>query len=324
MIWLRAAVLGLRIMRAQRKIPLCDEAARQVRTAFTARFDEVAASCAQFGCDALWAADYMSHVLSNQSEAAWWQENAPSLTKPWFIWRYGAEHGLLEAEETPRKAPIILQPEGRERIGHAEIFIERAVRHSDQGRILICCAPETDVLRPLGYAEREGRYARRVDECAGGIMSRAAEAGEALLAAGYTLTLEEDAVRRLILSGDYEKEKRYWIRETERSDVLRLTYPRDSALHRYICMAGGRWNGKYVEMPIIYADRLEDLIRLYGFSMTEEAARRIETWHQALSTATVYRPRVRRRDDQPNPRDMFKQMLARDIVVPDDLKDEDD
>lgn len=301
-----------------------EPALRDARVSFVRRFPAVQAACALVREDADdLAAAYAAHVLKTQTDPAWWRENARTMTEAWFIWRYAVQNGLIEDEAgAPPDTPVVMKSE-RE-IGQAQIFVERSVRRCDEGRILICCAPETDALRALGYAARDGRYARRVDECAGGIMQRAAEAGETLLAAGYTLTLPDEALRDRIAAGDYAPERRHWVRAAGRPDVLRLTYPHDPTLHRYVCMAGGRWNGRYVELPISCAGRLDDLIRLYGFNVTEEAERCIAAWKRALETAQVYRPRKRPQSELPKPEDMFRKMLARETKVPRDLMDDDE
>lgn len=319
MTWLHFAALGFRMARILRSCPSKDEIPE--RTAFIHRGEAVARACIEAGGNEDMAAAYMEHVL-RCTDKSWWREKARVLCEGWFIWQYCVSNGLIdETEEIESAPPVMLAPENV--LGQAQICTERLVRHPEQGRIRIFCTPPAEVLTSLGYVQREGFYARRVDECAGGIDHRAAEAGDVLLAAGYALTLEDEAMKARILSGDYEEEKRCWIRETGREDMLRLTYPHDAVLHRYICMAGGRWNGKYVEMPIVYADRLDDLIRLYGFSITDEAARRIDAWHQALRTATVYRPRKKRQETAARPEDMFKQMMLRKTEIPPDLLDED-
>ena len=313
----------IRALLSARRLGGDDAALRDARVSFIKRFSAVLASCALVRDDAeALAAAYAAHVLKTQTDPLWWHENARRLTEAWFIGRYAVQNGLIEDEADAPAAPVVMKSE-RE-TGQAQIFVERSIRRCDEGRILICCAPETDELRALGYAAREGRYARRVDECAGGIMQRAAEAGETLLAAGYTLTLPDEALRDMIAAGDYAPERRHWVRATGRADMLKLTYPHDPTLHRYVCMAGGRWNGRYVELPISCAGRLDDLIRLYGFCVTAEAERRIAAWKRALETAQVYRPRKRPQSELPRPEDMFRKMMARETEVPRDLMDDDE
>ncbi len=314
----------IRALISARRQGSTEPALRDAHLSFIRRFPAVEEACALFWDDAqALAAAYAAHVLKMQTDSAWWRDNDRRLTEAWFIWRYAVQNGLIEDEaDEPTDTPLIMKSE--KETGQAQIFVERSVKRCGEGRILICCAPETDVLRALGYAEREGRYARRVDECAGGVMQRAAEAGETLLAAGYTLTLPDETLRDMIAAGDYAPEKRHWVGAAGRPDILRLTYPHDPTLHRYVCMAGGRWNGRYVELPISRADRLDDLIRLYGFCVTEEAEKRIAAWKHALETAQVYRPRKRPQSELPKPEDMFRKLLSRETEVPRDLMDDDE
>lgn len=110
--------------------------------------------------------------------------------------------------------------------------------------------------------------------------------------------------------------------ETGQPEILRLTCPRDKVPHQYVCAAGGRWNGKYVEFPIVCYDRLGNLIRLYDFRMARTTSQIIAAWQQAARQAVVYRAR-RKEEGKPRPttEDVFYQLPSCEIVVPDDLKD---
>ena len=139
----------IRALLSARRLGGDDAALRDARVSFIKRFSAVLASCALVRDDAeALAAAYAAHVLKTQTDPLWWHENARRLTEAWFIWRYAVQNGLIEDEADAPAAPVVMKSE-RE-TGQAQIFVERSIRRCDEGRILICCAPETDALRALG------------------------------------------------------------------------------------------------------------------------------------------------------------------------------
>ena len=177
----------------------------------------------------------------------------------------------------------------------------------------------------MKYTCGEERCARKIDETGGGVCDRAAEAAVTLLQQGYPVCVEEPLLRDRILAEEYEPEHLYWVSEGSQLDKLVLQYPRDRRLHKYVRKAGGKWNGKTVEISICNAHLLDDVIRLYGFRVTEGARVRMSAWRETLEQATIYRPRKKKDVPDETPMvDRFKEMMARKPQRIDDLYEDDE
>lgn len=324
--WCKAWKLVCRLVRADRQI---EPETASLRAQFIARYDDVQSACALFsGNPTSTTAKYYTTILEQEKDMGWWQQNHRALAEPWFILRYCRQHALIETSTDGCVSfePIVIRPENADETARrAQLVLERDMHDPEMGML---CLDSTDddalveILQRMRFSLTEKGYLRKVGECGGSLTDRAAETGLVLLQRGYTLYLTDQAAANQILAGRFAPTHRYWIRETSHPEILRLTYPRDKTLHQYVCAAGGRWNGKYMEFPISCFDRLGDLIRLYDFHITRTAERYINAWQQSTRQAIVYRSR-RREEGKPRPtaEDVFQQLLTREIAVPDDILD---
>lgn len=303
---------------------------RKARMGFAVRFQEVARACREIdGAPPKGlAARYMSGVMHAGYGPEWWHENGPFLTEAWFIYEYACENGLMERPQIVNSAPemYVLNPESVRHDGHVILRLERTPGQPAQGKLCVTCAQaDRDYfrfVRRLGFQRGELGCVRHIGETEAPIVDRAAEVGASLLKEGYSVCVNEPALQKLILDEDYVPEHKHWIMEGRRIDTIELRYPWDKQLHAYVCRAGGRWNGKTVEMSICDSHKLDDLIRLYGFRITDGAQERMDAWREALKHATVYRSRKRREQDNRTPVDQFELLMRRQVSVIDDLYDD--
>lgn len=309
----------------------------EMRTAFAVRYRDVRSACQELK-DVIdlppeqLARRYMSSVLAEHHDEAWWKENFDYLTEQWFIYDYGCENGFIDRREKTAETAVRLfsiEPETVEHEGFVEMRLVRNVGSSACGKVLLEYAQADDAFRDLArsmrFACREDRCARRIDETGGGVCDRAVEAAVSLLQHGYRICVEEAALRERILEEEFVPEHPYWVTEGSALDKLELRYPRDRQLHEYVYKAGGRWNGKTVEISICSAHLLDDVIRLYGFRMTKGAILRMEAWRETLEQATIYRSRKRKDDrNEIQPVDRFKEMMDRKQQRIDDLYENDE
>ena len=309
---------------------------RRARADFSSRWREIFSACEVLSSLApesplQIAQRYMTCVLEKEEESAWWQENAPYLSQPWFIWRYSCIQGLVAAPPPAAEPPplLLIRPKGTQRDACAHLRLSRESADPDRGWLEIS-GPEKEKafqarIRAQGLWLRNGFYVRRIGETAAPLIDRAVELAVLLLEEGYTVSVEEPLLEARILRRQFAPERRYWVLAPPQRDKLRLSYPRDQRLHQYVCKAGAVWNGRYMEISIRHADRVEELMRLYGFHASAAAERRLEIWRKAVAQATVYRER-KRKNEPPGavPADMFKKMLEQKIDVIEDLLETDE
>lgn len=310
---------------------------RQARADFSGRWREIFSACEVLATLAQEsprqiAQRYMTRVLEREEDNAWWQENAPYLNQPWFIWQYSCAQGLATALPPAAEPPplLLIRPKGttrRDACVHLRLSRENA--DSNRGWLFVS-GPEKeksfqDRMHAQGLWPRNGHYVRRIGETAAPLIDRGVELAVLLLEEGYTVSVEEPVLEARILRRQFAPERRYWVLAPPQRDKLRLSYPRDQRLHQYVCKAGAIWNGRYMEISICHADRVEELMRLYGFDASAAAKRRLEIWHKAVDQATLYRER-KKKNEPPGatPADMFKKMLTQKIDVIEDLLETDE
>lgn len=327
-----------RVRKRKQTAAACQSGVRlKEAAAFAVRYRDVLSACillqeAAAADPKQLARKYMSHVLQTQKEAVWWQENAAYLTQPWFIYEYACDHGLLQRVEHRAEAMpehFVIEPEECRHAGCVRIHVERTVGSPSSGVITMTCEQADKsyhwLARTHRFQSKDGTYLRTTGEADGQVCDRAIETALALLRQGYRVCVEEALLRDKILHEDFEPAYPYWVLEGSAVDRLELRYPRDKRLHGYVYRAGGRWNGRTVEISICNAHLLDDLIRLYDFCITKGAKARMDAWQETLNQATTYRPRMRKelQDAQP-PVDRFREMMTHKTELIDDLIDEDE
>lgn len=306
---------------------------KRQQAAFAKGYGQVAAACAVLEPEsrvfsALLAGKYMTRVLREERTAAWWRAHGEHAAQPWFIWAYSCSHGLCvppEAQNPPLPL-LVIRPETPVHAGCVRLRLQRRPLAPDQGLLRVDYPGAADsfgmLMRTQGLEWTEEGFCRTIGEEAAPLFDRGVACALSLLEAGYSLCVEESALKEAICQRRFQPEQRYWVAATPQPDMLRLSYPREPRLHSYLRQAGARWNGRFMEIAVCHGDKLEELMRLYGFRATQEARRRLDAWREALAQATVYRPR-RSKGQAAGSRaeDRFKMILSRSADVLDDLRE---
>lgn len=307
------------------------------RARFATRYREVWAACSELEpcmrtSPSRLAADYMSAVLLRERKGEWWHENEEALTQPWFIWEYAREQGMLMPMELPKASQPeirVIQPESVRHEGVVRLVLKPCATRGDEGVLeadyAFMDAEFVGIMRTRRFVRSKGIYALEVDETSRPLMDRAVEIAVLLLDEGYAICVRGEELVERIRRGEFVPEHLYWITALPEADQLCIRYPRNVQLHRYVCSAGGRWDGKRVLISIQNADRLEELIHLYGFQLTEEAQLRLETWREAVRSAVIFRERKKKNRENVMPvEDRFRQLLNQSADIPQDLLEGDE
>lgn len=272
---------------------------------------------------------YMDSIMQHDQES-WWKENAPYLTRPWFVYEYACNQQLIQrkppsAEESPER--FIVAPEKPLHQGVVLLQVERTIGNPECGNLHMRYdfADKTYhwIARNQHFHTVNHQYIRTIREADGSICDRMVETAMILLEHGYGVCVDEAALHLRIIAEDFAPAYPYWVLEGSAIDRLELRYPRDKVLHEYVYRAGGRWNGSAVEISICNAHLLDDLIRLYGFRITEKAQQRMAAWRHTLSSATVYHPRKKKGDPPDLPAiDRFRELMEHKPRILEDLRDD--
>lgn len=306
------------------------------RAAFATQYPKVLSACrlltgqGEIAPEHL-ARQYMSRVL-RETDAAWWAENRVYLTDAWFVYEYACSNGLLTRREQQAQGDLNLFVIRPEHPSHPECVYLRALRRpakTDCGKVVLRYVPDDTaffkLIQRMGFESQKGRSVQTVGEAEAPIEDRVVEIAVELLQNGYPVCVNEPALHRRILAGEYEPMHRYWVVEGASIDLLELKYPWDKQLHEYVYRAGARWDGKKVEISICHSHMLDDVLRLYGFRVTAEAQRRMDAWREVRQNAAIYRPRRRKENISAQPLlDQFRQMLKERPQIIEDLYENDE
>lgn len=314
-----------------------DAQARKMRAAFAIRYRDILDACLllreeiNIRTDHL-AYRYMSSVIGTQQDDGWWTEHSRYLAEPWFIYEYACENGLIRRKERAiNETPALhaIEPENAAHDGYVIICVHRKTGSPSIGDLVMEYLHADEAFRRIAWQMKfvcEGNgYKRIITETDGAICDRVVESAVGLLQQGYRVCVDEPVLKERILAEDFEPEHRYWVLEGADVDRLELRYPHDKQLHGYVYKAGGRWNGKTVEISICNSHKLGDLIRLYGFRLTEGARARMEAWQEMIDSTTIYRQRRRRSmySELP-PIDRFRQLMEQKTKIIEDLYENDE
>lgn len=160
---------------------------------------------------------------------------------------------------------------------------------------------------------------RRITVMTGSAQDRAAELINALLRAGFAVTCYDEQARAMAVDASFTPECERWILY-EDEDTLKAIFPRDEKINDHVRYIGGHWvreRGVYI-IQISRVKDIEELIRIYGFSVGKKAQNAIDKANALLDSAkTAYPSEVKSVN-----RDGLKEILdsSRDVLP--DLKDE--
>lgn len=312
-----------------------EQALRQNLAAFSQQYRQIREACVMLETAAnlkasCLAAAYMTHAL-HQTDLAWWRENGVYCTQSWFIWEYCLRQGIVHAPSdppSPWEKELVIRPENETVRTCVRMRLRRDAQESSQGALLLKIFGEPlpgELLRSCGFRVEEKYIVRRVGERSAPLMDRAVECAGRFLENGCAVSVVEPALKQQILEQRFEAEHRYWVLAGKLADQLYFMYPYNEQLNRYLYAAGGQWNGKCMVISVTNAEKMEELIHLYGFRVTKEARRRIEAWNMAMEQASIYRIRKgKTRRNLETCEDMFQRFLKRKIEVPEDLRDSDE
>lgn len=263
------------------------------------------------------ASAYMKRIALESSE--WKRKNADVLFESFFIYDYLVEKGLIERRDAQR---LILHPEGDGEIGMCEIQIRSSPVSPETGRVEVRPVygplPEK-ALWGMDFAPDNGIYVLNVADSNAPLMDRAAEAGAALIDFNIGVCVYKKILYEKIFMRDFKKKNRYRVFAPEDDREIAFSYPWNPALHRRLFLAGAKWNGKYMAMPLAKSENAQDVIVLYSFYVEPNAKKRMEMWSRAEKTA---RTMPRNRDVSKEDEALVREFLTRPIKVIDDLSDE--
>lgn len=147
--------------------------------------------------------------------------------------------------------------------------------YSDKDQVII------DTVKAKGYKWNGHVWERKIDKYNGPIDDRIIELGNCLLSKGYLVRFKCKNYKDIIphaVKGEFKPEIKRWIGYNENKNVFIADFPRNDELYSDVCkIKGMKWDSVYgVMIPGDRFKEVQDFAEINGFTLTEEAEKRIE------------------------------------------------
>lgn len=175
----------------------------------------------------------------------------------------------IEEELREEKEKLTVIPEENKKSGIVEI------KYSTSSLILSAEYVKDEdfqaIMKRLNF-KWEGQWQRKITEFTGLITDRAAELGNTLLLAGFTVSFPTEEIKEKAISGKFAQENFRWIvRDSEKSLGIRWSERNDILYRSAKKLPGASWkNGKMI-VSVKYYHEIEDFADTLGFSFSKNA-----------------------------------------------------
>lgn len=259
-------------------------------------------------------ADMYSWLIENKRAASWWIEHRRGFdraTEILDLFQGDAGREYREAAAARSKRAEISAPQADDAKAAVAEAMVKPEQESGKAPVEIIIT-KTDVKAPYerddGFIavmhairwewDREAKcWHKTINETSGSAQDRAAEAGNALLMAGYPVVIWDEEARARAVSGKYEPVTHRWIMGGA-DDALKVVWERgaDDIYNGLRAIQGARYSNGGMLIPLRRWRQLLDLTDTYGFQTTAKAQTMIDRCkameEQALVTAPGEPPAV--------------------------------
>jgi hypothetical protein len=239
-------------------------------------------------------------ALQRETAAHWWIDHRDLKTS-------------LLLTMVARAMPAALPPAVTDDTAAATALIEStlrpAIEHSAtvadiriEGQRINLLFPEKldafrDCAKARGYRWDEQRRAwyRLIDEWSGPLADRAAEIGNALLAAGICIRIQDPSIRAAAVSAAFAPERKRWVRARDGGPFagwLVLTWGRDDDLYASAkALPGARYDKPVVVVPAAQYAAVEDFAEAWDLAISAGARKLLDTARQVHEQALLAVPK---------------------------------
>lgn len=235
-------------------------------------------------------------MVSGKQKASWWIDNHQSFEEECGLRQYVRNNAekIKAAMEAPSEdaaakesAMVIVEPSEKAHGGVVEIA-------AAENRVSARYEKDDDfreLVKNLGYRwSLEGReWYKDINYKTGTAAERAAELGNKLLNAGFSVSIADEDVRNAAIEGKYEPQTYRWIASVvsgKYAGMLKISWDRaDDFERKAIAIPGARHDKYDVVVPIDRWQEVEDFASMHDFKFSPGAKKAIE--QKKASTITV-------------------------------------
>lgn len=267
--------------------------------------------------------DALDFYMLNTVKASTWIDNRNSgslwieKTCCEMIKNFIEHNEKWEDEETLSQviSDIIVAPKEVKHVGTAVITVKvDSVSVSYQKNTTFM-----DIVKTLGYKWDNGEWVKQITKRMTSAGDRAAELGNKLLNAGFTISIQDEDTRNNAINGTYEKEYDRWITMTKRKIGIWWLERNDSLYRNARKITGSKWESPYVMVAIENFAEVIDFADAYGFGIDDSV-------HEAIGKHKAYLEKINKVEPvevvEEEAIDKLDEILETPVDILDDLKDE--
>jgi hypothetical protein len=269
----------------------------------------------------------LDYILTNKTEAKYYIDNRDEDTL--FHIKKNHKEALKMKEEVIKenvekkieadiKAEATVRPEDSSMPGSAEITVK-----DDRITVMYDKNEEfREIVKSLGYTW-DGIWTKKIKETTGTAEDRAAELGNKLLNAGFSICILDESIREKAIKGEFEVECKRWVNLRTGGDYkgcLAIMWQgmNDKLYRTSKSIPGAHWNNDAMVLKVMHYKEIEDFAELCGFKFTKSALKAIEEYKEQEKNIEVVSPA---KVEKAKPKDGLQEILNSSTDVLDDLKD---
>jgi len=175
------------------------------------------------------------------------------------------------------------------------------------------------IVKELGY-KWDGIWERNINETTGSYIDRAAELGNKLLNAGFTVSIKDEDIKIKAINGNYIQECTRWIYKRLDADCFAINWGKyDNVLYNASRkLPGAHWEGGSMLVKVAHYKEVEDFARIMGFAFTKLALQLKQNYIDKIKTIEKVNPVNVEKEEI---KDGLKEILNSGSDILDDLKD---
>ncbi len=268
------------------------------------------------------AAAYETHT-----EAYFWIENRLEPRRNlmfWFLKEY-KERALTEipkevkAELMAEKARLTVRPVKAVKSGVVELTYKNGflkVQYVKDDKFL-------EIVKRKKFRWERPYWKREITQYTGSAQDRAAELGNALLTAGFTVCFFDKASKQKAISGAFKPEQERWIAWDEEMQKLTLIWngKNDILYNASRKLPGARLEKGKIRVSVEFHVEVKDFADRMGFSISREAREKILLQIQKENRFEVRQVKKPKRKDIGDKERLKKTLVASGAII-EDLKDD--
>lgn len=183
------------------------------------------------------------------------------------------------------------------------------------------CDAFIEIVKSNSFRWRYSYWERTLCNLSGSYIDRAAEVGNDLLNAGFSICIMDSDIRQKAIDGDYEREIKYWVLADSENSCLKIYMPdcSDSLYKKARRLPSARWDGYNIKVNLAYYAEVLDFAELNDFKVSEKSQKLIEEYALKEAMIPIVSPVSKVIEDSTNTK--LKDILDSEVGVLDDLKD---